>query len=140
MAGRPRKPTNMHLLEGTFRGDRHADRAQEPKPAEGAEMPAYLRKVKGGAKRWAQLYERLTRSHVLTELDGDGLARLCVLQLDFEAWAIGTRREAFPSAQLAELRQLETAFGMNPAGRAKVKAVAEQKPASKLAGFRGGRT
>ena len=134
---RQRKPTSAHVLEGTFRKDRHGDRGDEPKPPAGAAMPSYLRKVAGGAKRWGELHAQLTESKVLTVIDAGGLARLCVLQLDFEAWAVvGARRDAFPSAQLAELRQLETAFGMNPAGRAKVKVTEKAPPANPLSRWR----
>lgn len=137
MAGRPPKPTALHVLKGTLRAARHANRAYEPKPEAGCEMPAYLRKVKAAGRLWAIEAPALIRMGVLTQVDARAFARLCVLW-SWEEAAAQNQRPPLATALLAEIRQLEGQFGMTPSSRVKIKAE-PKKPESKLAAFRGGR-
>lgn len=132
---RNRKPTKLHVLEGTFRPDRHGDRAQEPQPEAGCAMPAFLAKLPRAAEIWKEESAELLRLGLLTKVDARSFGRLCLLWM-WEEEAAGNLRPPLAIALLAELRQLEDKFGMNPAARAKLKTGEPEKPASKLDKYR----
>ena len=73
--GRPAKPTKLHILEGTFRSDRHGD-GVEPEPLPGpAKCPKHLSK---DAKRvWKELVRVMDGAGVLTQADQWIMARFC---------------------------------------------------------------
>jgi phage terminase small subunit len=127
----------MHLLQGTFRKDRHGDRLQEPAPAKGAEMPEALLGDPVAVGFWNKWAPVVTKIGVLTEADAMSFGRLC------RRWAedLGRTKMLDPETGLrlpsdprldAEIRQLEDRFGLNPASRSKLKAEAHAKPQSKL--------
>lgn len=69
---RPRKPTNLKILEGTFRKDRAAN---EPKPVPIAPpKPAWLKCAAG--EIWKQLAPDLDAVGCLTRVDGPAFALL----------------------------------------------------------------
>jgi len=140
MAGRPRKPTELLVLAGGLRKGRHGtagqDRAAAPQPAAGCEMPAYLKAKVPALKRarelWAEEAPELERLGLLTKVDGRTFARLCVLW-SWEEEAAQQKRAPLATALLAEIRQLEERFGMNPSARTKVRGTgAAGKPANPL--------
>ena len=74
MAGRPRKPTALKLVEGN-RGKR-ALPANEPRPRPvRPDTPEYLSDV--GLAKWRDLAGKLEDIGVLTEVDGDVLGLYC---------------------------------------------------------------
>lgn len=75
MPGRPRKPTAIHVLEGTDRPDRMNPHEPMPAVLVGATPPAW---VKGKARQsWKQIAAILTDMRVLTVADVPGLAMVC---------------------------------------------------------------
>ena len=83
MAGRKRKPTALHLLQGSYREDRHG-----PLPADGAEpsstlasttRPKYLRGRAAGL--WDEL---VSLCSWLAVTDGWKVGNWCSLQAEFE--------------------------------------------------------
>lgn len=137
-AGRKRKTTKLHLLEGTDRPDR--TNLREPKPARG-----YPRCPNGAPKIVQRAYRRLGRIYddmgVLTEADGPALYLMATVQAEveeLEQYIIDNKRTYETSsrycdklikvrpevAQLAAartlLRSLIAEFGGTPASRGKV--------------------
>lgn len=132
MAGRPPKPTALKLLHGNPGKRKLNDK--EPKPPVGAEPPAYLKADPVLLAEWKLEAPRLTRLGLLTEIDGDVLARICVLRVRFrDALAEGAAASTL-AAVSKELRSLELQFGMGAANRSRVK-VEQPKADSKLARF-----
>lgn len=80
MAGRPRKPTHLKLLEGTFRPDRAPE--NEPMPeAVAPDCPTWLHRE---AKReWKRIAPLLAELGLLTRIDRSALAAYCQL---FARW------------------------------------------------------
>ena len=124
--GRPRKPTAQHELEGTYRKDRHGDRALEPAAAG---VPA---KPKGLSKEAAALWD-----HVVTELVTNGTAKrmdTAALQALCEVWGLYRKAVAaankYPidkevrcavTAYLAQFERLASRFGLTPESRARIR-------------------
>lgn len=135
MAGRPPTPTALKLLRGNP-GKRKLN-ADEPKPPVGAQPPAWLKANPVLLAEWSRHAGRLTKLGLLTEIDDDALATLCVLEVKFReivADAPSVTALAFLSK---ELRALWSRFGMTPADRARVK-VEKAKPETKLSRFTNG--
>lgn len=69
MRGRPRKPTGLHLINGTYRADRHGDPAEEPQPRK--RSPKCPPHIQG---EWRKIFYWLCRvlkpMNVLTDADG----------------------------------------------------------------------
>jgi|SRR6185503_3865563 len=75
---RPRKPTAQHELDGTFRADRHAG---EPEYPDGAPpRPASVDLYPAAREAWDFYVAEMTKSGVLTVVDGPVLAHLCLLR------------------------------------------------------------
>ena len=78
-AGRPAKPTALKKLSGTLRSDRENKR--EPKPAQGAAPPDYLKdEEKIDFLAFAKEFNAV---QILTVLDAPILAILCELYRDY---------------------------------------------------------
>jgi hypothetical protein len=117
---RTRKPTNLHVLHGTLRKDRHADRAGEP---HGAPLPAEApRHIVDPDLRaiWAELAGTLPDG-VATA--GDSVAFECLMRL---VGKMRLRPAGLPAPELSQLRHLLAAFGMTPADRSRVSASPEK--------------
>jgi len=118
MAGRPRKPTNLKILQGTARPDRI--NPNEPKPAKpiGKKAPAYfdaeLEKI------WKEFVSNAPEG-VLGNCDAFLVEAAC-LQLQ------KLRKGEFTAADLAQLRGCLSAMGMTPADRAKLDIPIPKKP------------
>ena len=66
----------MHVVQGTFRPDRH--RADAPEPPPGA--PKMPRGLKGEARaEWKRMVARLSETRTLTTVDGPLLEQYCRL-------------------------------------------------------------
>lgn len=82
-AGRPRKPAELKVLQGTARPDR--ENATEPKPVIGAsDCPAWLDATARG--EWQRMAPALERLRILTEIDTAALAAYCQAYADHQ-WA-----------------------------------------------------
>lgn len=145
--GRPRKPTHLKLLEGTFRKDRANSR--EPKPARGTPTcPEWL----GTAAKaeWRRIIPELRAMGILNRADRATIAAYC------QAWSrwqeceavidaqgmtfmtekgyVCQRPEVTLAAKFSKLcKEYGAALGLNPQARSTVK-VPEQKPADDKTG------
>jgi len=120
------KPTELHVVQGTFRPGRHEEQAQnEPKPDGQLEKPKYL---KGRAGRvWDRIAPKLDW---LTEVDSDMLALWCGLQAEHES-----NLEDMPSSRISQMRTLAAELGLTASGRARIGASGKPKtvdPTSKF--------
>lgn len=132
MAGRPPKPTALKLLQGNPGKRPLNDR--EPKPPVGCVPPDYVKADAALLKEWSLEAPRLTRLKILTEIDGDPLARLCVLRVKFrDALAEGASGGSL-AMMSKEMRSLELQFAIGAANRVRVK-VEKPQPDRKLDRF-----
>lgn len=134
MPGRPPKPTALKILQGNPGG--RPLNEDEPKPELGAVIPAWFATDPVLVAEWKRHEERLTRLGLLTEIDDDALATLCVLEVRFRDMVAEGASPLALAKVSAEKRALWSRFGMTPADRVRVK-VSGAKPKSKLEGFRG---
>jgi len=132
--GRKPKPTNLKLLEGTFRPDRA--NKNEPKPDPGIpDPPECLSPV--ALEKWKRITPELESLGLLTQIDGDALARYCQ---HYAIWveAVGNVQEIGlvvkskkgnpiqnPYLGIANrandiLAKLESEFGMTPSSRTRI--------------------
>jgi P27 family predicted phage terminase small subunit len=94
--GRNKKSTQLHVLQGTFRGDRHAG-AETPDPPAGIpEPPGKLSKV--ARAEWDRMVGRLTTNKALTVVDDAVLYQYACLFAEVEEQKGAT----------AQLRKLST--------------------------------
>jgi phage terminase small subunit len=128
MAGRPPKPTALKLVQGS----RIRKRKHEPKPRVGTTAPPWL--PKDAAAEWERLSPPLLRLGLLTEVDGDAFAALCILTARLASLAQVPGSDVTDVTK--ELRQLWGRFGMTPADRVKV-SVTPPKEEDELAAFVG---
>jgi P27 family predicted phage terminase small subunit len=144
MKGRPRKPAKLHLLDGSYREDRHG---AEP---EATGIPVKPTALKGAAsKLWDELVPRFITSGIVTAWDTSTLFAMC--QWWGRYLVAGKRLDALfaskkPAAsdlhyftKIADLAgkafdRLAARFGMTPADRARLRVQAQQK-ADPLAAF-----
>lgn len=122
------KPTELHLVQGTYRPERHEDQAEnEPKPEGKLEKPKYL---KGRAARvWDRIAPKL---EWLTEVDSDTLALWCGLQAEYES-----NLADMPSSRISQIRVLAAELGMTASGRARIGASGKPKKVDPTAKFFG---
>jgi phage terminase small subunit len=119
LPGPPPKPSALKLLHGNP-GKRKLPQ-REPKPPLGAEPPKFIRADAVLLAEWNRQAPRLKRVGVLTEIDDDALAALCVLEVKFVEMTSSGEASASALANLTkELRALWSRFGMTPADRARV--------------------
>ena len=72
MAGRRKKPSRLHVLQGTYRADRHDPAAiGEVVPLEPPPVPAYVRRRRRARALWDEHAPGLAALGVLERLDAD---------------------------------------------------------------------
>jgi P27 family predicted phage terminase small subunit len=140
--GHNRKPTALHVLDGTFRADRHND--AEPKPTAGApSCPTWLdREAKA---EWRRIVPELERLGLLTVVDRAALTCYCqawselndatrVLKRAGRYQAVGEDGHLTPHPALAHQRAAWKAvkdfcalFGLDPSSRTRLKGK-DEKP------------
>ena len=122
--GRPKKPDELHVLQGTWRKDRNGDPSTEC--VAGGE-PEMTRKLKGEAlKYWRRLVPDLMASGLAKARDSEALTALC------EWWAAyGAAMDAGDTRTAAvafdKWRTGAAAFGLTPMDRAKLRAPAKKQ-------------
>lgn len=91
-AGRPRKPTNLKILEGNA-GKRKLDPNVEPQPDDMTDLtpPAFL--LPEAKKVWADLAPKLTKLGLLRDTDWLEFGMLC------QSWALLLKAEATIKSQ-----------------------------------------
>ena len=112
---RPRKPTKLHMIQGTLRATRHRDRESEPKVSEPLGGPP-LGFPAAAKLLWAEV-ESYIPAGVATKAD----------RIMFEVLLrlVGKMREgheAMTPALAAQIRTACAVFGMTPADRSRVSA------------------
>lgn len=142
MKGRKPKPTVLHVLDGTFRADRH--NADEPRPTAGApSCPTWLdREAKA---EWRRIVPELERLGLLTVVDRAALTCYClawselneatrVLKRDRRSKKVRKDEPLTPHPALAAQRSAWKAvkdfcalFGLDPSSRTRLKGK-DQKP------------
>lgn len=125
MAGRPPKPTALKLLQGNP-GKRPLNDA-EPKPSLGTDPPTYIRCVPVLLAEWKRHAPRLLKLGLLTEIDDEALAALCVLSVKFREMVAADAAASALANVSRELRALWSRFGMTPADRCRVKTAAPKE-------------
>ena len=136
--GRPRKPTELHIAEGTIIPCRHADRALEPKPGPLTAMPEGLSSE--AAAWWKDRVQSLAAIGVATEADIESLIAMAECWAALQ-WAIEAIRDdpMDKGNRIAFLAYNEAwskwagKFGLSPADRAKVVIVPKQNTDEKTA-------
>jgi phage terminase small subunit len=130
MAGRPKKPLKLKLLEGDYREDRHGQPSQAMATATGApRMPGGLDDV--GRELWEHVVSQ--QKNYLSESDATALAALCQLwSLRSRTLAMANRRPVDKDIRCSFLgyhnaaEKLLAKFGMTPSDRAKLGEVSPQ--------------
>ena len=153
-SGPPKKPTNLKLLQGTFRNDRAVENEPKPKTAI-PPVPPHLSDE--GKVEWGRVSQELYSLGLLSNVDRAALAAYCEAWADFVESSKLCRTEAGQDRKVVKTnngnfienpyytikkRSMEimhkflTEFGMTPASRTRIGAVPKEdvKPASRWAG------
>lgn len=126
--GPKRKPTALHVVDGTFKPSRHGEiEASEPQPEGQLEKPKWLKQRVGG-QVWDEWAPELTW---LKRIDSEKFAGWCKL-----AQAV-RERDPFdiPAAYWSQWRTIASELGFDPSGRARIGASGKPKtvdPTSKF--------
>ena len=110
---RPRKPTKLHLIQGTLRATRHRDRENEPEVIEPLGGPPEAWPI-AAKLLWAELADQIP-PFVATKSDRVAFELLCRL--------VGLMRagpEGLTPALAAQIRYACSSFGMTPESRSRV--------------------
>ena len=131
---RPRKPAEQHLLQGTFRADRHGKTVPKPRVNGTLRPPKWL--PEGAKAAWKRVAPELTRLGLLTRIDLAAFTAYCVLFYQWQKVAERVNNEGvtYKSGELTkrnplvpvmqglarDLLAIATAFGMTPASRQRI--------------------
>ena len=148
------EPTPLKIVRGNP-GRRRLNKSEPQPPADGVVMPTHLGEV--ASSKWAELLPLLQAVKVMTRADVEALARYC----DTYEWWLATRAklkkegDTYPilndkgdvkyiaqrpevsiaNKLAAQLRQLESDFGLSPAARTSLKVQPDAKEESVLSKF-----
>jgi P27 family predicted phage terminase small subunit len=138
VAGRKPKPTNLKMIQGTYRPDRA--NPSEPKPR--AVIPPCPEFLQGEArKQYQKTAKKLARIGLMTELDDMALSMVCQGWADYLEATDQVKRSGmlvkspngFPvlnpyliaaNQALKKVRALFAEFGMTPGSRSRIRASA----------------
>jgi phage terminase small subunit len=133
MAGRPRKPTKLHVLHGTSNTTRHKNRAAEPVITSGIGAPPdYL--TGHAAAKWNEIASDAEYGQVLNASHRETLGHYCLLHQRFVEDATGER--AMTASERQTYHSLAMQLGRTPAAQSKVgvpQKAPEQSPWDKVA-------
>lgn len=136
VTGRPRKPTGLHVIDGTARKDRML--ASEPKPELARpSCPAWL--AREAKREWRRIAKELETLGLLTRVDRAALAAYCQCYARWREAEELVAREGLTETTdkgnviqhpavgiankaMAEMRAFLTEFGMTPAARTRINA------------------
>ena len=130
MKGRRPKPKAIHVAEGTYRPDRHGDRADGT--TEG--QPVKPRGLKGPALNyWNRIVPRLVKTGLADSRDSAALGQLVnwwaaaeELRKRWEAGDIDVFNQWLNASK--QWLQLADRFGLSPVARSKIVQVKKEKP------------
>ena len=136
MRGRKPKPRQLHLVDGTYRPDRHDTDCAEPS-GEAPPCPPFLRGT--ARKEWDRIVPQLERAGILDQVDQAALAVYCQARSDY-SWAVyKLRREgrivvnpksglarAHPAIRVQResaetIRKFAVEFGLTPSARSRIR-------------------
>ena len=107
---KPRKPTDLHIVNGTYRPTEHADRADEPTPKGEPVRPKFLR---GKAAAIWDHYAEV--GYWLTEADSHALAMWSSLCVEMERGV-----SKMVASRIAQWRNLASELGFLPGSRSRI--------------------
>ena len=111
-----RKPDNVHVLNGTYRADKHGETGTKPDwSTDAPEMPDYLDEY--AQREWVQTMEDAP-SGVLLKTDKIILAQYCIMVSDMIKSCEGGDR--FTAADHTQLRLIQQELGFTPISRGKI--------------------
>ena len=135
-AGRKPKPTNLKLIQGTYRADRA--NLSEPKPK--AAIPPCPKFLQGEArKQYKKIAKKLARIGLMTEIDDMALSMLCQAWQEYmeateqvkKSGILVKSPNGFPilnpyliaaNQAIKKVRALLAEFGMTPGSRSRINA------------------
>lgn len=144
MRGRPRKPTRLKVLHGTFRPDRAPKNEPNPEPA----VPACPSWLHPEAKReWRRVVKEFEKLGMLTQLDRATLVGYCsayatvweaeraiqkhgMVQYTETGYAAQRPEVGIRNTALKEMRAFASELGMSPASRSRINVPAETPKAA----------
>lgn len=107
------KPDNVHLLNGTYRADRHGDIDSKPEWSEDLpEMPEYL--DKRARKEWRSILLNAPVG-VIIKTDNTILAQFCML-----VSKLAKQKHEFNSTDHTQLKLIGQQLGFTPGSRGKI--------------------
>ena len=135
MKGRPRKPTGIHVVDGTYRGDR----ANPDEPNYETEIPSCPSQLSPGAKSiWFRVAPELEEKGLIAKINRETLAAYCSnadrflkaeLKIRTEGEVVettfGPKKNPWVDISLkcgAEMRKFAEQFGLTPSSQGKVHA------------------
>jgi len=122
--GRKRKPTNLHIIQGTARKDRiNPDEPYvEPGwPTMPAEWKKRTKETTARRNLWKRICEELDGAGILTPLEGHNIDTLVDLQIWWEEQR--ARHTMPPAAYMTQIRGLRASLGLDSSERCKLKGV-----------------
>ena len=148
--GRPPKATHLHILDGTYRADRHGDaHANQPQLETVKRLPRapeFLGKI--GRREWNRIGPELVEKGVLTAADMASFAGYCASlerairaeeMIRDEGYTLETPQgfeQARPEVSIArqawaEVRKFGQEFGITPSSRTRVRPAGGKPPEKK---------
>jgi len=146
--GRPRKPTRLKVLEGTYRPDRAPQSEPQPDPSTPS-CPTWLHPE--AQREWRRLVPHLEELGLLTQVDRAALAAYCQLyarwwqaereiekhgmvQYTDTGYAVQRPEVGVSNTALTQMRRYLVEFGLTPAARTRIDApTAPDKPRNAFA-------
>lgn len=127
MPGRPPKPTAIHIVQGTLRPDRHADRAREVQSDPGMpDPPDWL--LPGALVMWGRIMSDSRYVMALRRSHWEMIVLYCQL---YARWEEAEKSgKPLPIMHMVALSNLGAKLGRNPSDQAKVHVPEEVKPAN----------
>jgi len=139
MAGRPPKPTELKLLDGTFRADRDGDPSTVK--AEGVAAPPRGLSRESRAF-WNEIVPGLVTAGLAKACDAPQLAAMCQWYARARKWERALDREKPSSKTHSMMVQVAIAwqnfdrvasrFGLTPSDRSKMRIAFKEKPVGKV--------
>lgn len=133
MPGRPRKPTSIHILQGTAQKCRMDARGPEMQVAGGMpEAPEWMPPL--AQQEWGRISAISGYAKALRPSDMPMLVTYCLLWAEIAGHVKEFGSSAgIQSARLTTFAGIAAKLGMNPSDRSKVHVPSEEKPANKFA-------
>lgn len=105
-----RKPDGLHVVNGTYRADRHGDPTEKPEIAELTSLDAPDFLTAEGRTEWSRITRLFETTGILKESMVVTLSAYCNL-----AGKLKRNPDTFTAAEYTQLRLLAGEFGLTPA-------------------------